>query len=1064
MKQYILKALSVMLLAMTALPLLAQDSMNVFFKDGSNRKFYLKDITELFVSKTDSKGIVHVDQQYQHISTADTDFVYDLSDVDSITFKKYNEEKAEENFVTAIPEIISSLSNCETISDAESMIETIKGKNGVEDVWSDGHQLYVKIEEGEVIPFHYSHYGNDDEEETRVALSRFMALEPELKRQSEAVGNTLKIVIADQQNKDEDRKDSHDKMFNELTSYFERCGHEVKYVKDPTVDFFFNNSEDQNHLNFYDYDVILLSTHGGYGEYKYYVERDFWPDKVAWGFKTHSIATSEDILFFPSESEDAEDYPRSYWKDSYETFRKWRNNLVYNYATDQHINFTLCHEIRDGKWCWVLHPTISECFFRDIAEGQFRNPNSLLFNAACQSLKGDEEDTPSFAFANVLFEKCGLGVYAGYTETNCYGQVTGVDLLESMTMGYSIDKAYDNLPDVAKLESVENAVKEGVDKAKAEKYLQNARLLIKSKGERNLSSFFLSPSETVGIDATQVEEQFKANQNVALEGMATSSIYGSFKEKGFKFGFFFGSSPDNLSSILDATVVPMTSNSNKGNVLFRAITGTLEQGNTYYYQAYTHDGASYNLGDICKFQIPYADLQLHVSEISLEVGTTGDVVILQGSGNYTVKSDNSDVAEATVDIDHVHIISYVVGNAVITVTDVLSGKTATIQVKVSKPAEVPANAIDLGLPSGTLWASYNVGARNPEEYGDYYAWGEIDTKDSYTWSNYIHCDGTKETCHYIGADFAGTDYDVAHKLWGDRWTTPTKAQIDELTKQCTKKWTMQNGVKGCRITGPNGNSIFLPAAGFAAYNNMPYKGGEYSIYMSSTACDDNYDNWCLDAEESSFVRIGLWRYYGYTVRPVISPEPEIVENADQPLDLGLTSGTLWAQCNLGASQPHEFGNYYAWGETKPKEKYDKASYSLYNSSTDTYTDIGKNISGTEYDAAYVTLGGTWHMPTYAEFTELKDECEWKYTVMNGVNGYRVTGPNGNSIFIPCADIKEDESAYPAPPSDTDGFYWSSMRMNDARYTLSLHFNENGAFWPHGYLNFMGFSIRPVMTK
>ena len=1011
MKQHILKALSVMLLAMTALPLLAQDSMNVFFKDGSNCKFYLKNIVEISTSRQDADGVMHSDYDYQHITTLYDKYVYNLNEVDSITFTKFNEKLAEQNLASAMTDALVVAGNCNNVDEAKANIGQIRNKPGVENAWVDDNNLYVKIKDWETITYHFPHEGDvvslrQNQARQLQLLSEIM---PRLKTITKPDGKPLTAIVACQVSKNEHLfYQEATNYVSEVNRYFNACGIESQNV-DPTVNFYAND--------IFDHDIVFLVTHGS-----------LEPD-------SHELYTSDE-LGTVNAGDINNDNPQFVEDAAAQIVQSFSSKAI-EHTTIDHVT-----EIRNGESTGVYYLAVKEEFFDHITQKRFSSTNSIFFNAACESLKGYGLE-PSFSLAQKLVDK-GLGLYFGYTRSNSAGHLAGYDFFKAMLQGSSVRSAY-----------------EGLDKELRENHFQNdiAYLLPYPDDFGVLKDMFLTPVHTNKADHDMVQQQYQQSSCITLEG-TTTLLDANIVDVGFKYGL----DGANLSENVIAEIVPMTIDSEYGNTLFRATTVPLEVGRTYYYQAYTHDGLYYNYGDIQSFTIEHPAIQLHLSEIAIEAGTTGDVVILQGSGNYTVKSDNSDVAEATVDIDHVHIISYVVGNAVITVTDVLSGKTATIQVKVTKPAEVPANAIDLGLPSGTLWASYNVGARTPEEYGDYYAWGEIDTKDSYTWSNYIHCDGTKETCHYIGADFAGTDYDVAHKLWGDRWTTPTKAQIDELTKLCTKEWTMQNGVKGCRITGPNGNSIFLPAAGFAAYNYMPYKGGEYSIYMSSTACDDNYDNWCLDAEESSFVRIGLWRYYGYTVRPVISPEPEIVENADQPLDLGLTSGTLWAQCNLGASQPHEFGNYYAWGETKPKEKYDKASYSLYNSSTDTYTDIGKNISGTEYDAAYVTLGGTWHMPTYAEFTELKDECEWKYTVMNGVNGYRVTGPNGNSIFIPCADIKEDESAYPAPPSDTDGFYWSSMRMNDARYTLSLHFTENGVAWPHGYLNFMGFSIRPVMTK
>ena len=184
------------------------------------------------------------------------------------------------------------------------------------------------------------------------------------------------------------------------------------------------------------------------------------------------------------------------------------------------------------------------------------------------------------------------------------------------------------------------------------------------------------------------------------------------------------------------------------------------------------------------------------------------------------------------------------------------------------PSYPVAEAIDLGLPSGTKWASWNVGATKPEEYGGYYAWGETEEKDYYDWSTYKYCDGTKETCHHIGDDIAGTEYDVAHVKWGGSWRMPTTAQQDELRENCTREWTQQNGVNGIRVTGPNGNSIFLPAAGYRWYDYLGSEG-EYGYYWSSSFYPDDEgnagdlgfgsDNWSWD---------GSLRYDGQSVRAV----------------------------------------------------------------------------------------------------------------------------------------------------------------------------------------------------
>ena len=127
-------------------------------------------------------------------------------------------------------------------------------------------------------------------------------------------------------------------------------------------------------------------------------------------------------------------------------------------------------------------------------------------------------------------------------------------------------------------------------------------------------------------------------------------------------------------------------------------------------------------------------------------------------------------------------------------------------------------------------------------------------------------------------------------------------------------------------------------------------------------------------------------------------EPEPTLTTGDAVDLGLS--VYWASCNLGASKPEEGGHYYAWGETWTKDEYTQENYQYYNSNTLSYIDIGSEISGTGFDAARVNLGGEWRMPTRDEMDELINNCTWKWTQINGVNGYQVTGKNENSIFLP----------------------------------------------------------------
>ncbi len=141
--------------------------------------------------------------------------------------------------------------------------------------------------------------------------------------------------------------------------------------------------------------------------------------------------------------------------------------------------------------------------------------------------------------------------------------------------------------------------------------------------------------------------------------------------------------------------------------------------------------------------------------------------------------------------------------------------------------------VDLGLTSGLKWATCNVGANSPEEYGDYYAWGETETKDEYA---NINC----STCGVKMNDISGDPkYDVVRKKWGDNWRMPTCYEMEELIEECSLEWVEQNGVNGYKVTGPNGNSIFLPAAGFRSWWLLGDAGGG-AYYWSSTP--NEYDD------------------------------------------------------------------------------------------------------------------------------------------------------------------------------------------------------------------------------
>ena len=192
--------------------------------------------------------------------------------------------------------------------------------------------------------------------------------------------------------------------------------------------------------------------------------------------------------------------------------------------------------------------------------------------------------------------------------------------------------------------------------------------------------------------------------------------------------------------------------------------------------------------------------------------------------------------------------------------------------------------IDLGLPSGLLWATCNVGADNPEEYGDYFAWGETTTKDTYNWSTYQYCMGSNVTLtkycsnsHYGYNGF--TDNlttllpwdDAATANWGGNWRMPTEEEWEELYLNTTSIWTIQRGVNGRLFTASNGNSLFLPAAGCRSGSSL-LDAGDWGYYWSSSLATYYQSEALCFYFNSDYcdVFIDYYRYNGFTVRPVCS--------------------------------------------------------------------------------------------------------------------------------------------------------------------------------------------------
>lgn len=473
--------------------------------------------------------------------------------------------------------------------------------------------------------------------------------------------------------------------------------------------------------------------------------------------------------------------------------------------------------------------------------------------------------------------------------------------------------------------------------------------------------------------------------------------------------------------------------------------------------------------------------------------------------------------------------------------------------------------VDLGLTSGTLWASHNIGASVPEQPGLYFAWGELEPKEEYTWQTYkFGYPPSKYNAEDMLTILEEQD-DAASVLWGHGWRMPTRTDEEEIYEECTWTWEPLNGKEGFRVTGVNGNSIFLPTTGLYDASVMLERQETGGWYWSATS-NGNYNACGICFPSTNYLY--MWvpnhdRQDGHCIRPVRAKEerkPKLVTEillsdtllilkqdnsklvtatvlplyADNKVvewtssdemvatvseeglvmaiavgtctitcratdgsgmcaecqvmveaaethewvDLGLPSGTLWATCNVGASSPEEYGDYFAWGETEPKTTYSWNTYKWCNGSAKTltkycisssygYNGFTDTLTELEYedDAATKSWGSDWQIPSLAQIQELYSISYTTtiWTTQNGVCGYKITSKsNGNSIFLPAAGCRAEPNLIYA---GNDGYFWSSsLGQNDHDGAYGLHFGNFGWGWTNWGDRNCGRSVRPVHVQ
>lgn len=492
-------------------------------------------------------------------------------------------------------------------------------------------------------------------------------------------------------------------------------------------------------------------------------------------------------------------------------------------------------------------------------------------------------------------------------------------------------------------------------------------------------------------------------------------------------------------------------------------------------------------------------LTLSAKAVNIEAGSTATVEIISGSGDYGLSVVGEDYVTASLSGNVITVQGLKVGTAYITVRDNVTGQTASVSVIVTK--EQPPVAFDGQI---TMERKYLVNRANE------YCYQEADLRMDNGMQlqiRYHHADywqGTYEKEHkgiYIAVgpcEDVNADWWLEANDWNEEWYIGPVV-IDEwvnekivVANDGTVQYYMNDEYIGSHqfemLRLDNAQNLTLDFQPYGWWTGHHHYMDDLRLTLPNRTITDNFNDGVIDTniwqtpdnpegvrEEDGILKMEQIKTdWPYHLRS--NPIPLIGLPIDKPdvspgeaIDLGLPSGTLWASCNVGATAPEEYGDYFAWGETEPKEVYDWSTYKWCNGRNDSMTKYCTNSSyGTvdnkteldpEDDAATANWGGDWRMPTLEQIKELYNNTAHESYTLNGVSGRRFTGTNGNSIFLPFAGYRWDLGLYDA---GSDGGYWSSTLSGfwGQCYASGLEVDSSDAYLVSGYRGY-GKSVRPV---
>ena len=349
------------------------------------------------------------------------------------------------------------------------------------------------------------------------------------------------------------------------------------------------------------------------------------------------------------------------------------------------------------------------------------------------------------------------------------------------------------------------------------------------------------------------------------------------------------------------------------------------------------------------------------------------------------------------------------------------------------------NSNSIFLPAASYCYVYGF---YTSDSGNYWS-SSLNTDNSYNaWSLYFNSDKVRRGDTYITYRYYG--YSV-RPVYGEYIA---EAMMPTVTTSAITQITETTAVAGGNVTSDGGATVTERGVVYSTSQNPTTANSKVQCGSGTGAFSCNLSN--LQENTTYYVRAYAINKNGtsYGEQNSFTTNKSTSSNTDyQYVDLGLS--VKWATCNVGASKPEECGDYFAWGETKPKSSYISSNY--------TYTSNPSTLPMSN-DAARVNWGGSWRMPTKAEQDELRTNCTWTWTTQNGVKGYKVTSKsNSNSIFLPAAGDFYGTSLY---DEGSKGYYWSSSLYDNSSYAYYLSFTSYDV-GRYSNNRFRGQSVRPV---